>query len=223
MVTNQIMKRQLSNFSILQRTKDGYFNATELLKQWNNPENLNTQENGEYKKKDIDNYLNLKSTQEFLKALCEEENINGDNSPYLASRGKNGGTWMHPLLFIDFAMWLNPSFKVKVLKFISDQMLAYRNEAGEAYKALSSAVAKIVSANNMKQQMLQIARAINWVVFGNHQKEIQNNYGEEQKQKELFEMERQIAMLINDGFLKGKDEVIVYLRKSIWISTFRIA
>ena len=130
---------------------------------------------------------------------------------------------MHPLLFIDFAMWLNPSFKVKVLKFISDQMLVYRNEAGEAYKALSSAVAKIVSANDMKQQMPQIARAINWVVFGNHQKEIRNNYGEEQKQKELFEMERQIAMLINDGFLKGKDEVIVYLRKSIWISTFRIA
>jgi hypothetical protein len=31
--------------------------------------------------------------------------------------------------------------------------------------------------------------------------------------KELFEMERQIAMLINDGFLKNKEQVIQYLRK----------
>lgn len=92
-------------------------------------------------------------------------------------------------------------------------MLAYRNEAGEAYKALSSAVGKIIAPNNMKQQMPQIAKAINWVVFNNHQKEIRNDYGEEQKQKELFEMERQIAMLINDGFLKNKEQVIQYLRK----------
>lgn len=45
---------------------------------------------------------------------------------------------MHPLMFIDFAMWLNPAFKVKVLKFVSDQMLSYRNEVGEAYKQLAS-------------------------------------------------------------------------------------
>lgn len=120
---------------------------------------------------------------------------------------------MHPLMFIDFAMWINAAFKVKVLKFVSDQMLAYRNEAGEAYKTLSSAVGKIVAVNNMKQQMPQIARAINWVVFNKHQKEIRNDFGEEQKQRELFEMERQIAMLINDGFLRSKEEVIIYLRR----------
>lgn len=204
MITNQIMKRQLGKFGVQQRTKDGYFNATELLKQWNISNSSC---------KELKDYLANKATQEFIKALCEEENLNGDNSPYLANRGKNGGTWMHPLLFIDFAMWLNPAFKVKVLKFVSDQMLAYRNEAGEAYKVLSSAVGKIVAANNMKQQMPQIARAINWVVFNNHQKEIRNDFGEEQKQRELFEMERQVAMLINDGFLKSKEQVIIYLRR----------
>ena len=40
---------------------------------------------------------------------------------YLKTRGKyNGGTWMHPMLFIDFAMWINPSFKYDVLKFVYD-------------------------------------------------------------------------------------------------------
>lgn len=35
MITNQIMKRQLANYIVEQRTKDGMFNATALLKQWN--------------------------------------------------------------------------------------------------------------------------------------------------------------------------------------------
>lgn len=178
MITNQIMKRQLGRFSVQQRTKDGYFNATHLLKSWNEDKGT---------KKELKDYLSNQATQEFVKALCEEENLNGGKSPYLATRGKNGGTWMHPLMFIDFAMWINAAFKVKVLKFVSDQMLAYRNEAGEAYKTLSSAVGKIVAVNNMKQQMPQIARAINWVVFNKHQKEIRNDFGEEQKQRELFE------------------------------------
>ncbi len=207
MVTNQIMKRQLDKFIVEQRTKDGMFNATHLLKQWN--ESTGQQ-------KTIAHYMENSATQEFVKALMDEESFTCRNSAYVVSKARTdrgGGTWMHPLMFIDFAMWLNAAFKVKVLKFVSDQMLAYRNEAGEAYKVLSSAVGKIVTANNMKQQMPLIAKAINWVVFGNHQKEIRNDYGEEQKQRELFEMERQIAMLINDGFLRSKDEVINYLRR----------
>lgn len=35
MITNQIMKRPLASFTVEQRTKDGMFNATHLLKQWN--------------------------------------------------------------------------------------------------------------------------------------------------------------------------------------------
>lgn len=61
-------------------------------------------------------YLSNKSTKEFLKALSKEENLHGDNSPYVVSKARSdrgGGTWMHPLMFIDFAMWLNPAFKVK--------------------------------------------------------------------------------------------------------------
>ena len=35
MKTNQNLTRQMGNFSVYQRTNDGMFNATELLKQWN--------------------------------------------------------------------------------------------------------------------------------------------------------------------------------------------
>lgn len=213
MKTNQVMKRPMGRFMVEQRTKDSMFCATSLLKQWNNPENLNTQKNGEFKKKDIDDYLNMKSTKEYIKALMEEEKLNTKNSAYLTVRGKNGGTWMHPLLFIDFAMWLNPVFKVKVLKFVSDQMLKYRNEAGDAYRELGNAMGKICGKKFMPAAMCNVAKAINYTVFGEHQHEMRNKQGEEEKQYELFNMERQIAMLINDGFIRSYGQVIEYLRK----------
>ena len=67
MITNQIMKRPLANFIVEQRTKDRYFNGTELLKQWNNREDLNTQKIGDYEMKDIDDYFNNKTTKQFKK------------------------------------------------------------------------------------------------------------------------------------------------------------
>ena len=204
MITNQIMKRPLANFIVEQRTKDGYFNSTELLKSWNTINSSN---------KELKDYLSNKATQEFIKALCEEENLNGEKSPYLATRGKNGGTWMHPLLFIDFAMWLNPTFKVKVLKFVSDQMLSYRNENGEAYKHLASAMSKVIAPNEMKHYMPIVGKGINFIITGKHEQQLRNEYGTEEMQKEYFLLEHQVANLIEDGFLKSGDDVVNYLRR----------
>ena len=36
MKTNQILTRKMGDFNVNQRTSDGMFNATELIKQWNN-------------------------------------------------------------------------------------------------------------------------------------------------------------------------------------------
>ena len=204
MITNQIMKRPLANFTVEQRTKDGYFNSTDLVKSLNAAISSN---------KELKDYLSNKTTQEFIKALCEEENLNGEKSPYLASRGKNGGTWMHPLLFIDFAMWLNPTFKVKVLRFVYDQMLTYRNEAGDAYKELASAMRKICTPHQMKRYMPILGKGINYIVTGKHEQQLGNEYGTEETQKEYFELEKQVAMLINEGFLKTPEEVANYLRR----------
>lgn len=104
MKTSVIMTRRMGQFEVLQRTKDGMFNATALLNQWNRAAGM---------KKEMNDYLRLQSTHDFLSALQSEFDFKDGNSPYLTSRGKySGGTWMTPLLFIDFAMWLNPKFKV---------------------------------------------------------------------------------------------------------------
>ena len=204
MNTNQIMKRPLAKFTVEQRTKDGMFNATALLKQWNEQENV--------PQRKLDNYFASSKTVEFVETIMKRENLNTPKMVYLKTRGNNGGTWMHPLLFIDFAMWINPSFKYDVLKFVYDRMLVYRNEAGDAYKQLSSAMNKISTPRQMKEYMPVIGKGINYIITGRHEHQLRNEYGTEEKQKEYFELEKQVAMLIDDGFLKTPEAVANYLR-----------
>jgi hypothetical protein len=239
MKTNQNMIRKMGNFEVIQRTKDGFFNATALLKQWNNSidnqqvlhtqnsgyvknstENqqviLHTQNSTYLKKKDIDDFFLNKSTQEYIQVIMQKENLNAETSVYLksrASRGVNAGTWMHPMLFIDFAMWLNPYFKYDVLRFVSDEMIKYRNLAGDSYKTLASHVATIVPKQLMPMAMKKIAQGLNFIVFGDHKHAMRNEVGEETKQEELFQLQQKVADLIGDEFIKSFDELITYLRK----------
>lgn len=205
MKTNQVMIRKMGDFDVSQRTKDGMFNATALLKQWNAQDGV--------AQRKLDNYFASAKTTEFIDTIIEREKLNTPKMVYLKTRGNNGGTWMHPLLFIDFAMWINPSFKYDVLKFVYDQMIKYRNDSGDAYKMLSSAVGSIVPKNDMRKYMQTIAKGINYIIVGRHEHMVRNECGTEEIQKEYFELEKQVAMLINDGFLKTGEEVVNYLRR----------
>lgn len=206
MKTNQIMIRPMGQFNVSQRTKDGFFNATALLKAWNSRS---------MSERKMDNYFQSEKTKEFINTIMARENLHTPKLVYVksrASRGDSAGTWMHPMLFIDFAMWLNPAFKYDVLRFVYDQMIAYRNEAGDAYRELSSAVAKIVAPNFMQTAMRQLAQAINYCVFNEHETAIRNKRGEESKMRRLFELERKVASLIDEGFITKFGDVIEYLR-----------
>jgi hypothetical protein len=212
MKTNQLMKRKMGEFNVTQRTKDVFFCATELLRQWNEYANLNRGNSPYLKQKDLKEFFSNKNTKEFIDALLEEEKLSTKNLAYLKSRGKSGGTWMHPVLFVKFAMWLNPRFEVQVIKFVYDEMIKYRNEAGDAYNKLGSAVSKIVRKDFMPQAMQKVGEALNWIVFNEHERNIRNQYGEEKKQRELYELERKVADLINEGFIKSYDQMITYLK-----------
>lgn len=212
MKTNQLMKRKMGEFNVTQRTKDGFFCATELLRQWNEYANLNRGNSPHLKQKDLKEFFYNKNTKEFIDALLEEEKLSTKNLAYLKLRGKSGGTWMHPVLFVKFAMWLNPRFEVQVIKFVYDEMIKYRNEAGDAYNKLGSAVSKIVRKDFMPQAMQKVGEALNWIVFNEHERNIRNQYGEEKKQRELYELERKAADLINEGFIKSYDQMITYLK-----------
>lgn len=204
MKTNQEMIRKMGNFNVIQRTKDGMFNATDLLKRWNN------QSCSERK---MDNFFASHKTNEFINTIIEREKLNTPKMVYLKTRGKKGGTWMHPMLFIDFAMWINPEFKYDVIKFVHDEMIRYRNEAGDAYRELSSAVMKIVPNDFMPKAMRKIGEALNWIIFNGHERLLRNKHGDESKQRELWQLEKKVADLINEGFITSYDPLINYLRK----------
>lgn len=202
----------MGQFNVLQRTKDGMFNATALLRQWNESvktsENLNPQKNGYLKRKDLDDYLRLQSTKDFLAALQSDADFKDGNSPYLTSRGKyNGGTWMTPLMFIDFAMWLNPKFKVQVLKFVYDQLIEFRTAAGDNYNVLTKAVAGFPDVD-----YAQLAKGLNWIVFNRHYKDIRNNASPKQLE-ELDELQRKLAFSIDMGYIRSFPDLMNSMRR----------
>lgn len=126
MVTNQIMLRDVG-FS--QRTKDSYFNATELLDSWNK---------NSINQKLLGNFIKTKETKDYVEQLKKE----GIESPYISGRGSgaNAGTWMHPKLFIDFAMWISVEFKSKVIDMVLDGLIISRNDAGDYYKEMCAMI-----------------------------------------------------------------------------------
>ena len=211
------------------------FNATALIKQWNN--NVNTQNSGCLKERQLDNFWKISNLDQLMSEIALNElNFKSVDFTELknvlskTSKGKDGGTWMHPILFIKFAMWLNPRFEYHVLKFVADQMIKYRNDAGDAYRELSSAVATIVPRNEMKAKlssavativprnemkakMRKVGEAVNWVIFNAHEKMLRNKEGDEHKQRELWMFEKKVATLINEGFIRNYDGLIGYLRR----------
>lgn len=130
MVTNQIMIRENG---FVQRTKDGYFNSEELLDFFNNKNN---------EKKQLGNFLTNNSTKEFIEQL----KVEGIENPYISTRGGNvktlskKGKWMHPKLFIDFAMWLSVEFKSKVIDMVLDGLIISRNDAGDFHKEMCAKI-----------------------------------------------------------------------------------
>lgn len=206
------MTRRMGQFEVLQRTKDGMFNATALLRQWNESvktsSNLNPQKNGYLKRKDLDDYFHLQSTKDFLSALQADADFKDGNPPYLTSRGKySGGTWMSPLLFIDFAMWLNPKFKVQVLKFVYDELIKCRTAAGDNYNVLAKSIAALPDVDYP-----QVARALNWIVFNKHERDIRNTATPQQLQ-DMDELQRKLAFSVDMGYIRSFPDLMNSMRR----------
>jgi len=198
MKTNVVMIRKMGNFDVTQRTKDGFFNATELIKQWNTFSG---------QKKEVSKFFELENTKEFIEILISEENLNTQDSAYLKSRGKYGGTWMTPILFIKFAMWLNTKFEIKVIKFVYDNLIAFRHDAGNNYNGLTSAVQRFNSIDYP-----QLAKALNYIVFNDHETGIRQKATQEQL-KDLTDVQKKLKFIVDMGYVKTFDELINEMRR----------
>jgi hypothetical protein len=176
MKTNQMMKREFFTTKIKQRTDNSFFSATDLLKVYNNKNK---------KKKQIADFLKLKQTKDFMNELATDLNINAGKNIFMekdliiTSIGRDGGTFMQPYLFVKFAMWLSPKFEVQVMKWITDNLIDFRKQAGDHYKEMCSTIQQkynaILHKNPSPLIFSKEARFLNKLVFGTEQNNQRNN------------------------------------------------
>ncbi len=131
MKTAVIMERNLLDGKVRQNSKTGMFNVSDIHELGNRYRVKNGMS-----QKQVASYFNLESTQELIKEICIAEAIELDEVK-ISKRGKFGGTWVHPILFIDIAMWYSPKFKASVLRWAIDGLLSNRNDSGDSFKAMN--------------------------------------------------------------------------------------
>lgn len=130
MKTQVLMKRELFGSEIEQQSKTGFFSATDLVRvgnKWRNSRDLPVF--------NFSAFLNNAKTKEFISELNNKYDI-------VISKGKskNSKTWVHPLLFIDIALAINPRLKVEVYEWLFDNLIKFRNDSGDSYKEMSAAI-----------------------------------------------------------------------------------
>lgn len=211
MKTNVLMNRQMGNFNVYQRTSDGYFDANALLRQWNSVE--------ENPRREMKKFLNNKNTREFIEVLTVEESVclkiaTIDFQAVIISKGRltsRGFTqdkvYMHPYLFIKFALWLNPKFEYQVIKFVYDELIKNRHLAGDNHNKLMSSIQILGYID-----YAHICKGLNYIVFNNHYKNIRNDATEEQL-SELHILEEKLSFAIEMGYIRSYQELIANMRE----------
>lgn len=217
MKTPQIIVRQLNGLPIRQNHKTGMFNANDLIDAYN-AKNVR-------KKKFIFNFLRSKATEEYI-AYLERKMLRDEDSKYITNdvfenmgvvvdrskviktnRGRvNGGTWMHPNLFIDLAMWLDVEFKDWAITCVGDKLIKLRDQAGDTFKEVNIAL-----GDGRQIMYIEEARMINSLVFGDAKGGQRNNATEEQLEL-LEKLQRADVRLIKQGltFEQRKKNLTVF-------------
>lgn len=144
------------HFLVNPADKNVMVNATEMAKPFN---------------KEVDNFLRLSGTKEFIKTLLESENIRADvhgyndektnNIPsdvrgYLTEKDivqgkKRGGTLMHRKLALKFAAWLDVKFELWVIDTIDEVIFGNYKKHWKAHAIQEEAKLEM---ERLKEKML---------------------------------------------------------------------
>jgi hypothetical protein len=130
MKTEVVLKRELFGFPISQKSKSEFFSATDLVKAGNSYRVKNGMPFFNEKQ-----WFNNSSTKEFISELELKY-----GKIKVSGRGRGSHTWVHPLLFIDLALAINPKLKVEVYEWLFDNLIKYRNDSGDSYREMSAAL-----------------------------------------------------------------------------------
>lgn len=151
MKTQVVMKRELFGSEIQQQSKTGFFSATDLVRvgnRWRVSRGMPVF--------NFSSFMNNAKTKEFVDELNAKYDI-----VLLKGKSKNSTTWVHPLLFIDIALAINPKLKVEVYEWLFDNLIKFRNDSGDSYKEMSAAIWQRFS--NKREFPKYITRVANYI------------------------------------------------------------
>lgn len=153
-----IMRRDFLGFEIQQMHDNKFFCLTDFVKALN----VYYAQRGQKFSKNIPEFMRRPDTIELIKAIQDNEGI---AQVYISKKGKSGGTYAHPLLLIELAMYCDRDFKYKALQWVKDRLCDYRDSSGESYKTLSGVIDKALNLppkqkGGLALAITQTARAI---------------------------------------------------------------
>jgi len=205
MITEVEMKRELFGREIKQKSKSEFLSGTDLVKAGNIWRITN----------DMDmfslvTWLARKSTKEFIIEIEKEY-----GKAIIRAKGKGQNTWLHPFLFIDLALAINPKLKVEVYKWMYDALLKHRNSSGDSYKRMSGAL--FLNANNKSHYHKEIPRYARYIkkVVG-----VDDWQTATEDQLELRDLIHNNISLLCDVLKKNEDAVRIGIKKAV--ETFEV-
>lgn len=130
MKTQVILKRKLFDGEISQQSKTGFYRLNDLFEVGNKWRVMH-----DMPMIRMNDWIVSKPVAEFISELS-----NQFGEVKKASRGRNASTWVHPFIFIDAALYIDPKFKIQVYGWLYDELLKYRNSSGDSYKLMCGAL-----------------------------------------------------------------------------------
>lgn len=192
METQVTMKRSLFGQEIKQQSKSEFFSATDLVNAGNKWRSANSLNNF-----NLSLYLKSKSFTEF-----KEEIEKKYGKAIISGRGRNSNTWVHPLIFIDVALAINPKLKIEVYEWLFDNLIKYRNDSGDSYKEMAAAI--YVRYPNKREYPNYMKRIANYIKKELKVKDWQKASEEQLKKRDLIH--NSIKLLCN--VLNNTDQAV---------------
>lgn len=105
----QVFEYNNNPVSFYQKDDAVYMNATEMAKRFNKKPN---------------DWIRLKSTQQFSEVVCVDTGIPVTELIQVVQGGASNrqGTWLHEIMALDFAQWLSPKFKLWCMERLKELM-----------------------------------------------------------------------------------------------------
>ncbi len=130
MKTEVYLERQLLGSTIRQSSQTEFFSVKDLIYAGDKWRKANGMKAFSY-----DSWYNSTATKDFLTEVKAQY-----GEVIVSKRGKTGERWVHPFVFIDLALAINPKIKVEVYKWMMDELIKHRNTSGDSYKKMCGAL-----------------------------------------------------------------------------------